>query len=262
MNRIALALPLALLVAGCSAPEEDEEAFATSTAALNASMSTDGLDRVKTLEPRQAAAEAAVATPTDAGCRNRRIDATNPNVVYVTLTDCTKRFGRHVLDGEMKLTFSAGEGGALHVERESLWLTVDGKPASHRASTDITQEDGKHVARTRGVWQRTRDDGRQMTRVGEHTVHLDPSTRCRVSSGTSTEQIEGEEVGSGALELAWCELADGSDSCPVGEIEHERPSRGKRVVKRFDGTTTVTAEISTPRGHKTRQGTIDCTPNP
>jgi len=130
------------------------------------------------------------------------------------------------------------------------------------ASTDLVLDGESRVARGSSVWRITRRDGRMMSRSSEHTVTMDLGSRCRVASGTSIESIEGEESGSGTSELAWCELEDGSDSCPVGETEHERPARNKRVVRRFDGTTTVTAEIFTPRGQKTRQGSILCTPKP
>lgn len=264
MNRLTLALfcSLALGVAGCAQQDDDqdEEMMASTSAALSASLSVDGLDRLTTADPRQAATEASVTVPSDTGCRTRRVDADDPNVVYVTLNNCTKRFGKHVIDGEMKLTFSQGERGLLHVERESLRLTVDGLPASHRASTDIVFDGEQRVATTQGVWERTRDDGSRMTRTGSHTVTFQVASKCRSSSGSSTVQIDGEEVGSGVSELAWCELDDGSDSCPVGEIEHSRPSKGKHVTKRFDGTATATAEISTRRGVRTRQIPLVCTP--
>lgn len=249
------------LLAGCG-PEDDQddEGIASASAGLSASLSLDGLSRVDATDPPAAALAVAQDSQGDKGCRTRRVDAANPNIVHVTLDRCTKRFGRHVISGEMTLVFSRGEAGALHVERTSEGLTVDERPASHTASTDITFEQDGRVAHSRGTWVMTRKDGSQITHVGEHTVTFRASSGCRVSTGTSVDQVDGEEVGTGTSELAWCELPDGSDGCPTGLIEHDRPGKQKHVLKRFDGTETVNVEITKPRRSHSRQIQLACTP--
>lgn len=262
ISTVACATLFLLSIGGCAsqATEDDDEAAASSAAALGAGMDVDGLAHVTSADPRVSAQDAAAPSADDKGCRTRRIDPSDPNVVHVTLDHCTKRFGRHVVSGEMTLTFSQGEAGALHVERRSTGLTVDGRPASHTASTDITFAAEGRVAKTRGVWQMTREDGAQIMRTGEHTVTFDATARCRVASGTSVEERDGARVGTGTLELSWCELPDGTDTCPVGLVEHDRPAAQKRVEKRFDGSATVSVSIVNRKGTRSRSVALACTP--
>lgn len=252
----------ATLCACAQQESDDDESAAARLDVETAALGVEGVDALSSPDPVAAAAEAARPDARDAGCRTRRLDEASPNTVHVTLRDCSKRFGRHVISGELTLTFSAGSNGALHVERESSNLTVDGRPASHRASTDIVFDGELRIATTSGTWLRTREDGSSVTREGAHVVTLDKATRCRVAEGKSTELVDGVEVGTGASHVAWCELADGVDGCPVGEVERDRPARGKHVVTRFDGTSVATSEITGPRGTRTRQSSLVCSPAP
>lgn len=259
-----LSLMMGVIAGGCGAHDDHEgdDAAATHATVESAGFGLEGVDRITTADPVAAAAEAASTDDRDDGCRTRRLDDVLANVVHITLRDCKKRFGRHAISGDVTLTFSSGDAGTLHVERTTSGLTVDGRPASHQASTDIVFDGDRRVATTRGTWQRTRDDGSEVTRDGQHVVSFDTTSRCRVAEGTSTDLVDGVTIGTGSSHLAWCELADGTDECPVGEVLRDRAARGKRVVTRFDGTAVATSQVTGRHGTHTRTWPLACTPSP
>lgn len=264
MKRRSLALGailpvLALSLLGCAADEEDDEMAAT-TAALHAEgLSSDGLEAVDAADPQKAAAAAAMAAPGDQGCRTRVLDAADPTVVHVHLDHCPKRFGRHVLDGEIRLTFSLAPSGALHVERRSVGLTLDGSPAELVGSADVVFDGPTRHVLAKSTWTTTRQGGAVRVHEGQHEVTLDATTRCRVSTGTSTTTEDGAPFATGTSELAFCRLDDGTDTCPTGLVEHERVT-GKHVVKRFDGTSTAVATITRKHGEpRTKSIPLVCT---
>lgn len=250
---------LTLSLLGCASDDQDDEMAAT-TAALHAEgLATEGLDDVDAADPREAAAAAAQPRPGDAGCRTRVLDAQDPTVVHVHLSHCPKRFGRHILDGEIRLTFSVSPSGALHVERRGVGLTLDGAPAGLEGSADvfIGGTDRRILGQSR--WTTTRPDGAVRVHDGQHEVTVDRATRCRVSTGSATITEDGAPFATSTSEVAFCRLADGTDTCPTGLVEHERTT-GKHVTKRFDGTATAVATIT--RGHgpaKTKSIPLVCT---
>ena len=249
---------LLLGLSGCASLDEDDERLFSTTEALSASLGGDGLDSLSAPDPAQAAADFSQAKAGDESCRTRTLDPSDPHVVHVTLNGCTKRFGRRVVDGKLTLTFSEGEAGALHIERVSEDLRIDGRPASLRASTDLTFSGDSRTAQTQSTLTRTREDGSELVRSGSHTLTFDRGSLCRVLEGSSTSTLDGEPLGNGRSELSWCELEDGTELCPVGEVEHHRPARGKHVLTRFDGSATAQAEVTTPRRSFTRTIPLSC----
>jgi hypothetical protein len=252
-----------LVLGGCSAPVKDDdfddEKSATTASALDDGTSSTELADLGSTDP--AAAASSLAASKTKGCRTRTLDATNPNVVHVALVDCTGRFGRHVVNGNLTVTFSSNADGALHAETVSSDLTIDGRPFSRQVSSDIRVTGGVRYVSRHSHETGTKPNGDSLVHTGDHVVVTDTATRCRTVNGTATSVIAGSRtVASTITNLQTCETDTGEDLCPTGTIEHVNDAKRKTVLATFDGSSTATIDISKPKGEKTKSWALDCTP--
>jgi hypothetical protein len=244
-----------------SAPTSDlaDENVATGAAALSTSIGTTGLSSITSNDPAAAATAAAEDQDGDE-CRTRTIDPSLPNVVHVVLKDCTGRLGRHHVSGNMTITFSANSDGSLHAEHQSDSLTIDGLPATHEASADITiNGDLRHVT-WHGVWTHTKTDGETATHTADHVIDIDRATHCRTVNGAGITHVGDRQIDSKITNFITCEGPSDVDSCPTGTIEHDNLAKQRTVTEIFDGSNVASVQIVKPKGETTRQVTLNCGP--
>lgn len=255
----ALVLCLAIGVSACGAGEDVDELTGTDESALDLGLSPAALTDMNAVDPI-AAADAMVAKSDGDGCKTKVKDAQNPNVVHVYLDNCAGRFGRHTKSGEITVTFSANPDGTLHADHQSVWLEIDGQPATRHATADITFDgDDRHV-----VWHSeksvTKEDVGDVTRVSDHVVDIDGETHCSVVNGTATK-TKGDKVIHAVLNnLTSCAAPEGGHYCPTGTIVATVEGRDIAKTKTFDGTETAIIDVSHPKGDKTKEILLDCIP--
>lgn len=255
--RSGLLVCVALGIGACSGGEDIEEMTGTDESALELGLSPTALEQVNVADPA-AMADALVAKSKEDGCRTRVKDAENPNVVHVFLDNCTGRFGRHTRSGEITVTFSTNDDGTLHADHQSVWLTIDGQPATRHATADITFDgETRHVV-WHGEKSVTKADGEEVTRVVDHVVDVDKRTHCSVVNGTATITKNDKIVHAELVDLTSCELAEGGHSCPTGTINATVEGRDVRITKSFDGTETAVIEVVKPKGVKTEEVLLNC----
>ena len=257
-----LFLAFAATTTACSsAPSSDlaDENVATGAAALSTSIGTTGLASISSNDP-SAAATAAAADKDGDECRTRTIDPAVPNVVHVVLKDCTGHLGRHHVSGKMTITFSANSYVSIHAEHQSDSLTLDGLPATHEASADITIDgDVRHVT-WHGVWTHTKTDGETATHTADHVIDINRATHCRTVNGTGITHIGNRQIDSTITNFITCEGPSDIDSCPTGTIEHDNLDKQRTCTELFDGSNVASVQIVKPKGETTRQVTLNCGP--
>jgi hypothetical protein len=59
-------------------------------------------------------------------------------------------------------------------------------------------------------------------------------------------------------DMTSCKAPEGRHFCPTGTIEATVEGRDVQITKTFDGSTTVTIEISGPRGDMTSEKLLSC----
>lgn len=252
----------AALSAACSsAPSSDfaDENVATAAAALSTSTGTTGLSSISSNDPA-AAATAAAADKDGDECRSRSIDPNLPNVVHVVLKDCTGRLGRHHISGNMTITFTSNANGSLHAEHQSDSLTIDGLPATHEASADITFDGDHRLVTWHGVWTHTKADGETATHTADHTIDINSATHCRTVNGSGTTHVGNRQIDSKITNFTTCEGPNDIDACPTGLIEHDNITKQRIVTELFDGSDIATIQIVKSKGETTRQVTLNCGP--
>ncbi|HMY18102.1 MAG TPA: hypothetical protein PKA58_17380 [Polyangium sp.] len=259
--RSSLVLGVALGLTACGTTDDVEEMTGTDESALELGLSPAALEKTTAVDPALAADTMAKESDGD-GCRTRVKDPENPNVVHVYLDNCTGRFGRHTRSGEITVTYSTDENGRLLAEHQSVWLTIDGQPATRRATAIISiTEENRHV-----VWHGektvTNTDGEEVTRVADHVIDVDPITHCSVVNGTATITRSDKVVHAELVELTSCALPDGAHSCPTGTINATVEGRDVQITKSFDGTETATIEVVKPKGVKTKEVLLNCVAQP
>jgi hypothetical protein len=253
---------LVSLTACSSADSGDfsDENLATSSAALSTGEGTQELSNISSNDPA-AAATAFVSVSDKDDCRTRARDASDPNVVHVTLNDCTGHLGRHSVSGTITITFSANADGSLHAEHQSDSLTVDGKPATHQASADITFDgDQRHVT-WHGTWTHTNKNGELVTHTGDRIIDVDRATHCRTVNGTGVTHVADREIDSTITDFTTCEGPSDVDACPTGTIEHDNLTKNRTATETFDGSDTAHIDIVKPKGETTRDVTLNCGPS-
>jgi hypothetical protein len=236
----------ALAVVGCaSQPDAATEQLATDGAAVVAAdddatlgLTASVFEAVPSADLTVAPLAVASAAPDagDAGCRTRALDPSDPTTVIVTLHDCTGLFGRRVVSGTGILHFSLGSAGALHMDMHSENLTVDGRPASHTASADITFAAGARTVAWLGAWQGTTAAGEAAAHTSDLTIQVDAATHCRTRSGTAQTTIGTRAVESSIDAVKVCRAAGGEEGCPTGAVVHTRVATGKEITVSFDGS--------------------------
>jgi hypothetical protein len=262
--RRAIALGAALFAfSGCISPADDDdlddEKTATTVSALDLGTDSTELDELSNLDPAHAASE--LAASKTKGCRTRTVDPVSPNVVHVVLSGCTGRFGKHVVNGEVTVTFSPNPDGSLHADKVSSDLTIDGRPFTRKVSADIKVTGNVRYVSRHSEQTGTKKNGDTLVHTGDHVVVTDRTTRCRTVNGTGHSLVGGSrKIESTITSFQTCETPEGEDLCPTGTIEHVNETKGKTINKTFDGSTTATIDVSKPKGDKTKIWTLDCTP--
>lgn len=242
-----------------SAPSPDlaDENVATSAAALSTSVGTTGISAITSNDPVLAATAAKEDHDGDE-CRTRSVDPVSPNVVHVVLNDCTGRLGRHHISGSMTITFTANADGSLHAEHRSEDLTIDGRPATHAASADITFDgDLRHVV-WHGVWTHTKADGETAEHTADHIIDVDRATHCRTINGTGVTHVADRQIDSTITAFTTCAGAEDIDTCPTGTITHDNLAKQRTVTELFDGSNVASIQITKPKGETNRQVTLNC----
>ncbi len=261
MNRLAIRSSLlvcvALIAPACSMSADIEDMTGADESALDLGMSSEALTASNAPDPK-AMADAMVANADEEGCRTRVKDAENPNIVHVFLDNCTGRFGRHTRSGEITVTFSTNPDGSLHADHQSVWLEIDGQPATRHATADITFDGDKRHVVWHGEKSVTKEDGEEVTKVADHVVDIDKATGCSVVNGTAT-MTRGDKVVHAVLnDMTSCKAPEGGHYCPTGTIEATVEGRDVKITKSFDGSTTATIEVSSVKGEKTRELLLNC----
>jgi hypothetical protein len=254
---LLLSIALLMLAPACSSGGADgaTEQLATDGAAVvsasdNATigLSAGAFEAPTSADATLAPSALAVAPPDpgDAGCRTRQLDPSDPSTVIVTLHDCTGLFGRRVVSGTELIHFSAGANGVLHADLQSQNLTVDGRPASHVASADITFDGARRNVSWQGSWQGMSEAGEAVSHSSDLTIDVDTTAHCRTRNGTAETSIGTREIASTITNVKVCRDADGDAGCPTGSVVHTRVATGKELTVTFDGSDQ--AEITTPKG--------------
>lgn len=260
---LILSLSLGAFAAGCGAGENVDAATqllsTDGASAVSASdHSTIGLaaGAFEVASPDAALSAAALAAapadPVDAGCRTRQRDPSDPSTVIITLHDCTGLFGRRHVSGTEIVHFTPGASGVLHADLHSEGLTVDGQPASHTASADITFEGTSRQVAWQGAWQGQTPGGEAVSHTSNLAISVDTVAHCRTRNGTAVTTVGAREIDSTLTDVKVCRDADGNAGCPTGSVVHTRAATGKQVTVLFDGSDQ--AQITTPKA-----GTFDVT---
>jgi hypothetical protein len=259
LSSSALALSLVLAV-GCASVGDEatdtatQELASDGTEAVTASDQgtidmTDATFEVVSAADAPTVADALVAAPGDpigGKCRSRAKDPSDPSTVIITLTHCTGRFGNRDVSGTEIVHFTMGTAGVIHADFHSENLTVNGKPASHTATADITVSGTTRTIAWQGAWERVNDKELTVTHTSDLTIVVDTSTRCRTRNGTATTHVGPREISTEITNLQVCRDASGTPGCPTGEVVHTNKANGKTVAVSFDGTNQ--AEVTTPKG--------------
>lgn len=255
--RSTLLLCVALGTTACGAGEDTEEMTGTDESALELGLSPTALAGTAKADP-VAAADAMMTKSDGDSCRTRVQDPDQRNVVHVFLDNCTGRFGRHTRSGEITVVYSMNEDGTLHADHQSVWLTIDGQPATRHATADITFEgDNRHVV-WHGEKSVTRTDGEEVTRVADHVVDVNGATHCSVVNGTATITRGDKVVHAELSDITSCEVPEGGYTCPTGKINATVEGRDVQITKSFDGTETAIIEVVKPKGTKTKEVLLNC----
>lgn len=177
-----------------------------------------------------------------AGCATRTKDATNPDVVHVTLNECTGPFGLVHWDGDITITFSKSASGGLHAEAASSDMTVNGHPVTFSRSADITVASGTISISGTSAWTRETATGETISHARSTSVSIDTATGCRTIDGSETSMIGTREIDSTLDGYKICQTAT-SESCPTGTWTQVHKASGKTVTIVFDGTATAKVEL-------------------
>jgi hypothetical protein len=177
-----------------------------------------------------------------AGCATRTKDATNPDVVHVTLNECTGPFGLVHWDGDLTITFSKSTSGGLHAEAASSDMTVNGHAVTFSRSADITVAGGTISISGTSAWTRLTAAGETISHTRTTSVSIDTGSSCRTINGNEVSMIGAREIDSTITGYKICQTAT-SESCPTGTWTQLHKASGKTVTIVFDGTATAKVEF-------------------
>lgn len=263
LSRSALAFSLVLAGAavGCGAnPGEESTDLATQELAADGNEAITANDQ-GTMDMTDATFDLAGATdatlvadallkaagdPISGKCRSRAKDPSDPSTVIITLTHCTGRFGNKDVNGTEIVHFTMGAAGVIHADFHSENLTVNGKPASHTATADITVSGTERTIAWQGAWERTNDKGLAVTHTSDLTIVVDTVAHCRTRNGTAMTHVGAREISTTITDLQVCRDENGTPGCPTGEVVHTNQAKGKTVTVQFDGSNQ--AQVTTSKG--------------
>lgn len=226
---------------------DGEEAVASNDQSADA-LSADAFESAPSADPT-AAADALVGMKeegTFARCRTRAKDPNDPGTVIITLKDCTGRFGYRQVSGKEIVKFTQGEGGVLHADFHSEDLTVNGKPASHTASAEITFEGTERHIAWKGAWERTTEKAAEVKHQSDLTIVVDTVAHCRTRNGTASTTVGSRGIETQFEDLKICHDGDGLRDCPSGTVTHTAQLKDRSISVRFDGSNQ--AEVTTAQG--------------
>lgn len=203
------------------------------------------------------AADAVAGAPNellDGSCRTRAKDPNDPNTVIITLNNCKGRFGRHTVSGTEIVHFTQGaDANTIHAEFTSQNLLIDGKPANHTATADITIDgDMRHIVWS-GGFDTMSDKGEAIVHSSNLMIDVDRAAHCRTRNGTAQTTIGDRQLSTSFQDFKVCRGVGDVRMCPTGTVSHTRGDKSVSVT--FDGTNV--AEVTGPRG-QTFERTLAC----
>jgi hypothetical protein len=172
----------------------------------------------------------------DGRCRSRAKDPNDPNTVIITLNNCVRRFGLVRVSGKEIVHFTRTGEGSLHVEFQSEDLTINGKPATHTATADITIEGTERRIVWQGAWERTNDKGETVQHQSDLTIVVDTVAHCRTRNGEASTSVGDRLIETKIEDLRTCRDASGDRSCPTGTVIHTNTAKNKQITVQFDGS--------------------------
>jgi hypothetical protein len=256
--RSVLGFALAILAAvgcGVAADPADMQVATDGAEALSATSQSISLanvvfDEVSVGDPVKAAAQLGMPGQLwPVGCVTRARDAADPEVVHVTLNDCTGPFGLVHIDGGERVTLSLGAMGTLHVAIVGESLTANGRPVTFSASADVTFPSlTTRSVVWQGSWTRVDDAGETLTHTSDLQITVDLTANCRTSNGSATTTVATRKVDTTFTGYKLCrDAASGAEGCPSGTVTHIARPSGRTVTVAFDDSSV--AAVTGPRGN-------------
>jgi hypothetical protein len=259
---LAFAVSSVLAVVACSNSDDSDFNSADGTEVAASVSQSSRLEEmivspITSSDPAQAAASVAAAQWWPAGCATRSKDAKDPLVVHIHLNNCTGPFGLRQHTGDLTVTFSKGQGDALHADVVSSNMTVNGRAVSYTKHKDISISGETRTVRSTGEWTRENAKGEEVTHETSSSTVIDLSTGCRTTNGTGVTTVGSREVDTTISDYKICRGADGTEGCPSGTLTHTAKTSGKTETAVFDGT--ASASVTGPKGNTVKLPLV-CTP--
>lgn len=189
-------------------------------------------------DPNTAASDVGTSPQTllPEGCVSRSKDASDPLVAHITFNDCTGPFGLVHLKGEVVATFSAGTGGALHVDLAGKSLTANDHPLDYAATADVTLDGAMRDVKWHGSWKATTTKGLAVDHSSDLTISVDTAALCLSGSGTAETSVATRGVNTDIKDYKICLDGSGAVLCPTGSVTHTVKLTGKQISVAFDGS--------------------------
>ncbi len=262
VSRACLSLSLSLAMVACGVGDDAEDIAGEETSAMDDGLTAEAVGALQGADPGAAATAFAGAGDPE-GCRTKVLDDSDTNVVHVFLNQCHGRFGRkghHILNGELLFTFSDNGDGTLHVDKQTVTLTIDGRDAERTGSADISFDGNLRHIDGHSETATTTEDGDAVSRVADHQIDIDKSTHCAELNGVATLERGDKHVDITLTGLVSCENPAGGRFCPTGLIEADVANKGVHITRTFDGSDTLTVDVAGPQGSHSKTVELDCTP--
>lgn len=241
----ALALLLALPLAGCAQIVEEKVATAVVTSTLQTSRNEGAGRFVAELEQRDeegcindpvAAAADAAARPAvglfPASCLTKQASG---ETIHAEFDDCTGVFGRVTLRGGMDAVFESTGSCRIHADiDDSGDFTANGKPLDYHAEADVLYRDGYRDIDWHADWEGTTRRGRHVEQRSSLNVLAEEETNCLDIVGTTEGRVDRWDFGTTIEELTICPSA-----CPTSgrvEAQLEGEYRDRSLTIEFDGS--------------------------
>lgn len=241
-SALALATVLAIPTGCINVEGEDDEASATTTAALQAQSQSGVTDGVVDIEGASApeaeeAAKKVAELPTrgfrPAGCVTKTREG---KVVTLTLDKCTGPFGKVVLEGSLVATFAKTSNNDLHVDIEAgEGTTANGRPLTYAAQADVRFDGAQRLLTYHGSSLGTTTRGKPFSRQTDLSIVADVATHCAQLDGVSKGSIGNYDVDLTIEGFKGCR-----DACPAAGLARATVNgplvKNASVEVTFDGT--------------------------
>lgn len=269
IRRLALVVVAPVLVAvvvavtnGCMSSEQgDEEASATTTAALQAQSRDGVIDAMMDIEGSVAPeADDAAKTVAESPRRGLRPEGCSTsarvgNTVVLTLNGCTGPFGNMEITGTLRATFSKPGADVLHIEIVAgEGTTANGSPLDYSAAADVRFHEAQRSLDVHGRSSGTTRRGKTFARQTDLAIVADVSTHCASIDGTSSGQIGSDDVDLTIEGFKGCR-----DACPTAGVARATVNgpliENASITATFDGSDR--AHVKVDRGTHRRKSELD-----